>query len=374
MRHSRFVMRLRFWLVLLHVYIGWRLLPDLDLALPGAALAWGYLALSALTLPWVLRVSWLNGRWFAWPISLMTGAFSFLLVLTLARDLLLLVLLLMPLAFGAWREASAWGVVVATLGLSLYALWQARRVPRVVEVRVPLAGLPSALVDFRIVQLSDLHVGPTIKRRQLARYVARANALGPDLVAITGDLTDGRVDELAPELEPLRGLAARHGVFCVTGNHEYYSEAAAWTRAFEQLGLKVLVNAATLITHEGAQLAVAGITDLTAGHYLEAHRSDPQRAAAGLPEAVPRVLLAHQPNSAPAAARAGFDLQLSGHTHGGQLWPWSLAARRANRFLAGLGREGRMWVYTSRGTGYWGPPMRFGAPAEITLIRLQRAD
>nr|WP_286009657.1 metallophosphoesterase [Salinicola sp. S1-1-2] len=304
----------------------------------------------------------------------MTGAFSFLLGATLLRDVALI----------AWRVAgplpsdlacrSAWVALGVALVVSCYAVWQARRLPRTREVDVPLRGLPAPLEGFSIVQLSDLHVGPTIKGRHLQRIVARTNALSPDLVAITGDLTDGRVDELADDVAPLAALEAVHGVFCVTGNHEYYSEAEAWVGALRRLGLQVLVNEATLLERDGARLAVAGITDLSAGYYVPAHRSDPVQAAREIPAGVATVLLAHQPNSAPAAAEAGFDLQLSGHTHGGQIWPWSLLAKRANRFLAGLHREGEMWVYTSRGTGYWGPPMRFGAPAEITRLRLCRAE
>lgn len=369
MRHHRFFLRLRLIVLALHLYVGIRLLPGLDMSGMATLLAGAYLLASALLMPLVVRVTWLNGRWLAWPVALMTGVFSFLLWLTVLRDLVLLLsALTVPLT--ALRSWSAWAVLGATVLLAGFALWQARRLPRVVEVRVPLDGLPAALENFAIVQLSDLHVGPTIKRRHLARIVERVNALSPDLVAVTGDITDGWVKELEAEVAPLSTLTARHGCICVTGNHEYYSEAEAWVEAFERLGLRVLVNASELIDHDGASLAVAGVPDLSAGYYVASHHSDPAAAAAGIPAGVPRILLAHQPNSAPAAAAAGFDLQLSGHTHGGQIWPWSLLARRANRFLAGLGREGRMWVYTSRGTGYWGPPMRFGAPAEITLIRL----
>lgn len=370
-RHHRFFLRLRLIVLALHLYVGIRLLPGLDMSGVATLLAAAYLLASALLMPLVVRVTWLNGRWLAWPVALMTGAFSFLLWLTVLRDLVLLVSVLVtspPPSLWSW---TAWSVVIATLVLSGFALWQARRVPRVVEIEVPLDGLPSELENFTIVQLSDLHVGPTIKRRHLTRIVERVNALSPDLVAITGDVTDGWVKELEVEVAPLSRLTARHGCVCVTGNHEYYSEAEAWVEAFGRLGMRVLINTSELIEHDGATLAVAGVPDLSAGYYVAAHHSDPAAAAAQIAVGVPRILLAHQPNSAPSAATAGFDLQLSGHTHGGQIWPWSLLARRANRFLAGLGREGRMWVYTSRGTGYWGPPMRFGAPAEITLIRLR---
>ncbi|WP_223162126.1 metallophosphoesterase [Salinicola halophyticus] len=373
MRHHRSFLRLRLLLLVLHGYIGWRLLPDLSAGVWGWLVGGGYLLASAIMIPLVVRVTWLNGRWLAWPVALMAGVFSFLLQLTLLRDILLVGWSLVAALSALTVHVSVWVVLAATLLLSGYALWQARRVPRTVEISVPLADLPPALEGFVIVQLSDLHVGPTIKRNHLQRIVERVNSLAPDLVAITGDLTDGRVAELENDVAPLASLNARHGTFCVTGNHEYYSEAEAWIAAFRRLGMRVLINESDYVEHDGAALAVAGITDLSAGYYVASHRSDPAAAARDIPTGMTRILLAHQPNSAPQAAEAGFDLQLSGHTHGGQLWPWSLLARRANRFLAGLGKEGRMWIYTSRGTGYWGPPMRFGAPAEITRIRLTAA-
>jgi len=369
-RHHRSFLRLRLILLMLHGYIGWRLVPDLSAGGWGWLFGVGYLLASAIMIPLVVRVTWLNGRWLAWPVALMAGVFSFLLQLTLLRDILLAAWVLVAVPSSMAVHASAWMVLAGTLLLSGFALWQARRMPRTVEVSVPLVDLPPALDGFVIVQLSDLHVGPTIKREHLRRIVERVNALAPDLVAITGDLTDGRVAELEEDVAPLANLNARHGTFCVTGNHEYYSEVEAWVTAFQRLGMRVLINECDYVEHAGATLAVAGITDLSAGYYVPAHRSDPALAAYGIPPGMIRLLLAHQPNSAPAAAEAGFDLQLSGHTHGGQMWPWSLLARRANRFLAGLGKQGRMWVYTSRGTGYWGPPMRFGAPAEITRLRL----
>lgn len=373
MRHHRSFLRLRLVLLVLHGYVGWRLLSGLSLGVWSNIVGAGYLLTSALLMPWVVRVTWLNGRWFAWPVAVMTGVFSFLLLLTLARDILLATWHVATATTALLVAGSAWGVLIATSVLSIYAVWQARRVPRVVDVSVPLVGLPAALEGLSIVQLSDLHIGPTIKRKHLQRIVERVNSLTPDLVAITGDLTDGRVAELEGDLAPLANLNSLHGTFCVTGNHEYYSEAEAWAAAFERLGMRVLINECDIVEHDEAVLAVAGITDLSAGYYVPKHRSDPVLAARDIPLGATRLLLAHRPNSAPVAAEAGFDLQLSGHTHGGQIWPWSLLARRANRFLAGLGKEGRMWVYTSRGAGYWGPPMRFGAPSEITRLRLCRA-
>jgi len=157
----------------------------------------------------------------------------------------------------------------------------------------------------------------------------------------------------------------------VTGNHEYYSGAPAWIAELRRLGLRVLLNEHVVLRHDAASIVVAGVTDFSAHHFGEQHRSDPEVALAGAPaDAAVRVLLAHQPRSAQAAADAGFDLQLSGHTHGGQFLPWNLLVRFQQPYTAGLHRLRALWIYTSRGTGYWGPPKRFGAPSEITRLRL----
>jgi predicted MPP superfamily phosphohydrolase len=240
-----------------------------------------------------------------------------------------------------------------------------------VEVTVPIANLPRALHGFSIAQISDLHVGATIKRAFVERIVARVNALDADLIAVTGDLVDGSVLQLSSHTAPLAGLTARHGAFFVTGNHEYYSGERAWTAEIRRLGLTVLKNQHVVLRHDGASLVLAGVTDYTAQHFDPAQGSDPVAALRGAPlDAGAKILLAHQPSSATAAAGAGFDLQISGHTHGGQFWPWNLFVGYFQPFTSGLNRLKTLWVYVSRGTGYWGPPNRFLVPAEITRIRL----
>ena len=241
----------------------------------------------------------------------------------------------------------------------------ARRV-RVVRVSVPILGLPPDLEGFRIVQLSDLHVGPTLKRRFVERVVAKANGLDPDVVAFTGDVADGFVPDLKDEVAPLGRLEARLGKFYVTGNHEYYWDAPGWGREVERLGLTVLQNSHQMVRRGSARLLFAGVPDLSVP-------SDPAAALRGAPASDVRVLLAHQPRSAFAARDAGFDLQLSGHTHGGQYFPFNLLVRLFQPFVAGLHRLEAMWLYVSRGTGYWGPPLRIFAPSEITLIELRAA-
>ena len=365
-------------LALLHFYIGIRLLPAMALHPLGAAAGVLLLALSTVLLPAGLLSSrfkrWRYADQLAWAGLLAMGFFSSLLLLTVLRDLVLLVVALFGGTSPQLLRASAIAVPLLALGVTVVGFINARRVARVVEVEVPIAGLPAALHGYCIVQISDIHVGPTIKRGYLNAIVTKVNALQPDAIAITGDLVDGSVRRLAPHTEPLARLAARDGTFFVTGNHEYYSGAQEWIVELRRLGLTVLLNQHVVCERDGERLMIAGVTDFTAHLFNESHRSDPHKAAAGAPHGLhARILLAHQPRSATAAAAAGFDLQLSGHTHGGQFFPWNLFVPLQQPFTAGMNRINQLWVYTSRGTGYWGPPKRFGAPSEITCVRLVSA-
>lgn len=236
------------------------------------------------------------------------------------------------------------------------------------RVRVAIDRLPSSSRGFRIVQITDVHVGPTIGRGFVEELVSRINALEPDVIAITGDLVDGTVAHLAEHVAPLADLRAKHGVYFVTGNHEYYSGADAWIAHLRALGIRVLRNERVAIGGaEGFDLA--GIDDHSSDAF-PGHGSDLARALHGRDTERACVLLAHQPKGIDLADRLGVDLQLSGHTHGGQIFPWNLAVRLQQPFVAGLHKLQRAQIYVSRGTGYWGPPMRLGAPAEITEIEL----
>ena len=379
---------------LLHAWVGWRIAPALAAvaAFPqSAALFWALLVASALLMPMGVAPRRLaNGRAataLTWLGLLCMGLFSSLFVLTLLRDGLLVlawggVMLAGWFGFSGFdpgdlvslQTASAVAVPLLGLGATLWGFSNARRTARVVRVDVPIAGLPAALHGFTVAQISDIHVGPTIRQQYLARIVARVNALGADMVAITGDLVDGRVADLQRHVEPLSGLRSTHGTFFVTGNHEYYSGAHAWIDELRRLGLTVLMNEHVVLRHDTAALVLAGVADYGAHHFDEAHRSDPARSLVGAPADAPiRVLLAHQPRSAQAASSAGFDLQLSGHTHGGQFWPWNHFVKFQQPFTAGLNRLKNLRVYTNSGTGYWGPPKRFGVPSEITHLRLVTA-
>jgi predicted MPP superfamily phosphohydrolase len=367
-------MLLLFISTLLHAYVGARIAPDLPaglwtvlfLALVVASallMPMGLLARNVRTQPWSDRLAWAG--------SLAMGLFSSLFVLTLVRDALLLVGWVLPWSLPGLAGDTAIAVPLLGLAVTLWGFVNARRTAAVVSVDVPIADLPAALHGFTIAQISDIHVGPTIKRPYLRRIVEAVNALGADMVAVTGDLVDGSVRDLGVHVAPLASLSSRHGTFFVTGNHEYYSGAPAWVAELRRLGLTVLMNEHVVLEHGVSSLVVAGVTDHGAHHFDPAERSDPHAAIAGAPpHATVRLLLAHQPRSAEAAEQAGFQLQLSGHTHGGQFLPWNLFVRLQQPFTAGLHKLRRLWVYTSRGTGYWGPPKRGGAPAEITRRRL----
>jgi len=375
MRTSRSFVLVLSLLVLLLVYIGMRLLPDLGLGLAGNLAGVMLLcALGVLVPVGLMSASLRRQRWpqrLSWLGLVSMGLFSSLLVTTLARDVVSLMLLAVGALDASIAHISAAAVPLVALGVTGIGYVNARRVARIKKVDVPIRDLPAALHGYTIAQLSDIHVGPTIGRAYLNAIVTKVNGLGADVIAITGDLVDGSVQRLAGHTEPLARLKADDGVFFVTGNHEYYSGAEEWIAEVRRLGLRVLMNEHVVRRRGAASLMIAGVADYTAHIFHPSHRSDPRRAAAGAPSDIDvRVLLAHQPRSAPDAAAAGFDLQLSGHTHGGQFFPWNLFVPLQQPFVAGLHRVRDMWIYTSRGTGYWGPPKRFGAPSEITLVRL----
>jgi predicted MPP superfamily phosphohydrolase len=298
---------------------------------------------------------------------------SFALVFTLARDVLLMATGwsadLGP-THGFVREAGVPAILAASLVALALGAATALRGPRIERIEIRVPGLHPDLHGYRIVQVSDLHVGRTIRRRYVRHTVERARSLAPDLVALTGDMVDGPVDRLAPHVAPLAELGRVATTFFILGNHDCYSGADAWLRHFASLGAQVLLNSHAVVRKGNARLIVGGVVDPA----YQRIRPDPGEAMKDAEPADFRLLLAHNPRLAPLGARAGFDLQLSGHTHAGQFFPWTLAVRLVHApHVAGLSREGRMWVYVSAGTGTWGPPVRFGTSPELTLVTLLRA-
>ena len=365
----------------LHAYFWMRLVRDTALPAPWSTLATVAIVLLALSLPATVILA----RGLQRPVALLAWlAFSwlgllFLLFVTLLiSDVVSAGFSLHALIGGAAPDAErrqllarifAGTATTFAAGTAVAAAFAALRPVQVKDVSVTLSRLPKALDGFSIVAISDVHLGPTIGADFMRSVVERINALSPDLVAIVGDLVDGSVDELRESAAPLAGLRAREGVFFVTGNHEYYSGAEAWMKHLGTLGIRALQNERVSVRRDGATFELAGTHDLQGRSFGMGHDLD--RALSGRDPTLPLVLLSHQPKTFPESAQKGVDLQISGHTHGGQIWPFGFLVRLQQGFLAGLSRVGEAQLYVSRGTGYWGPPMRLGAPAEISRIVLR---
>ncbi len=306
-------------------------------------------------------------RAFAWAASAAVAVWATFLILSALGDAAHPILL----AFSrADADAAPAAVAASALLIAALGLERALAGPRVKEVRVRARGLAAGLRGLRIVQISDLHAGPTIRREAVARVVERVMALSPDLIAVTGDLADGDARRLAAQVEPLSGLRAPLGVYYVPGNHEYYWNAPAWIEKARALGFTPLINESCVVERAGARLLVAGVPDESGAAFVPGHEPDHAKAV-GRESADFRLLLAHRPDGAAAASRAGFDLQLSGHTHGGQFFPASLFIGFFHKHARGLSREADLTLYVNSGTGYWGPAHRFAVPAEITLLVLE---
>jgi len=360
-----------------YAYLAWRLASD---PLPRLALAVPFV------LVWLVPVVyWVRDRESGSPVDELLhfasyacmGWLNFALLLSLGRDALLLATAWAePLSavHAALRDAGAPAVILGSFAAFAVGALAALRGPRVRHVDIAVEGLEAALDGLRIVQITDLHVGPTIRAAYVRRVVRMANELAPDLLALTGDLVDGSVARLARHVAPLAELLPAGRVFFVPGNHEYYSGAAQWLAHFRSLNMRVLLNEYAVLSIRGARMIVGGVLDPAARSYEPDQVPRPDLAAGRDEGAAFRLLLAHNPKLAPLAETAGFDLQLSGHTHAGQFFPWTLAIHLVHApHVAGLSRSGRMWVYVSAGTGTWGPPMRFGSEPELTLVRLTRA-
>jgi predicted MPP superfamily phosphohydrolase len=355
------------------------------------------IALTALVLATVILPRWVgvnHSAWFAWP-----GYIWFALVVYLVLALLVLEPVRLVLRRLTRRQqgpppaaedtdvptqdraaavsrrlfiarASAVAAGVASVSVVGYGMAAALGPPDVLRVPVRLRRLNQVFNGFRIAVVSDIHLGPLAGRSHTERIVAMINETEPDLVAVVGDLVDGTVEELGPAAEPLRDLVSREGSFFVTGNHEYFvADTADWLRELERFGVHPLRNENTVIRRGGAAFHLAGVNDVAGKSHGEPPDFD--RALSGVDSSRPTVLLAHQPILVAQAAEHGVDLQLSGHTHGGQMWPFHYIVRAVQPSLAGLSTVHDTQLYVSRGAGFWGPPVRVGAPPDISVISLQ---
>ena len=383
---------------LMHGYLWFRLVRDPGLPDPWRRLATIALVVLALAVPAGMFAVRLGSGWVARLVPVLAFAWlgtAFLLFCAVAAlDLARLAAEAMGFVVEWVRarpeapadperrafvaRAVAGGALLAGGGAAAFALRSATGPAQVTEVPIRLERLPAALSGLAIAQITDLHVGPTIRERQVRRVVEQTNALRPDVVAITGDLVDGPVAELGPAVAELARLRAPHGVYFVTGNHEYYSGAAAWIEEVRRLGIRVLRNERVSIGDAGASIDLAGVDDWSAARWGNSagHTANLSRALQGRDPERSLVLLAHQPRGVDEAVRAGVELQVSGHTHGGQLVPFNLLVATAYPYLRGLYTHREQaatgQIFVSRGTGYWGPPMRLGSPPEIAKLVLTR--
>ncbi len=365
----------------LHYYIYARLIRDTHLVAPWRQIATAALILLAISQPATFIVRRGLGKAglsaLHWTAYIWMGMVFFLFVLMLSADVARVFALLGRKAMGAPAlddperrkmigRMIGGAVALIASGIGIVAMRNALKKVAVREVRVPLPNLPRSAHGTTIVQITDVHLGPTIGKGFLEDVVATINAQSPDIIAITGDLVDGSVEELRDAAAPLAQLKAKHGVFFVTGNHEYYAGVHDWMVELERLGIKVLRNERVAI---GDGLDLAGIDDFSA--HGGGHGPDLPRALDGRDAKRALVLLAHQPRAIWEAAKLGVGLQLSGHTHGGQIFPWNFLVKLQQPFIRGLSKVGDTLLYVSCGTGYWGPPMRLGAPAEVTRVVLE---
>lgn len=387
--------------VLAYFYIGWRFIKPLRIAPRWKWALWAGLLLGFLTMIAGVRLgrnAETPGNLLSWVSYVLMGLLSTLFFLLLIRDMGLLIsrgiakLRSRPAAQENVSPASAQpvakereidkerrahllqltniGVVGLTGVITSYGIYEARKRPGIVNISVPIERLPRSFAGFRIVQITDVHAGLTVGREWIEGIAEEVHALKPDLIAFTGDMVDGSVANLRNAVAPLGELQAPFGKFFVTGNHEYYSGVEEWLVEVERLGYDVLLNEHRIIERGGDRLVLGGVTDFTGGRHLESHRSDPAAAFRNAPPEMVRIFMAHQPKTLLQTDGVDFDLMLSGHTHGGQFFPWHLATATDQPYLSGLHRPNGKWIYVSKGTGYWGPPVRLGARSEITVITL----
>lgn len=381
-------------------YLGWRLIASANLTEPWNIVAWSVLIFLYVVPPiaFSLQISRIeNGftDFLAWVSYLSMAFVSMVFMLVVLRDILFLLSAGLQKIILAAREIlqsaslaaleadpgrrefllhASGAAIVATGGfLTAYGFYEARRKPAILEIGIPIRNLPADLEGFRILQVTDIHAGLTVTRPFVEMVAEQIDGIKADIIALTGDLVDGTVGHLRGHVEPFRHLSAPYGRFFVTGNHEYYSGVDPWIEEVDRMGFTVLLNEHRVLRRGSASMLLCGINDFSAGDFDKRRPSDPAAAVDGAPKTDVRILLAHQPRSIFAAQSHGFDLQISGHTHGGQFFPWNFLAAVGQPYIAGLHKHENTWVYVSKGTGYWGPPVRLAARSELTVLTLTRA-
>jgi uncharacterized protein len=365
----------------IHAYVGSRILAAMPPASPAPRFVWPVLAGLYFLMVAALFLA-RTGHPSIWTKSVVAAGFAWmglaflLLAAGLAGDLSGALLRL-----AAWMSGqdlssiSRWirlGLLACAPLAAVHGIFQALRPPEIREIEIPVAGLAPAWDGVRIAHVTDTHIGPILGRSWTEDLVRRVDSARPDIVVHTGDLVDGSVGALRAEVEPLARLQGREGTFFVTGNHEGYSGIAPWCAQMRSWGWDVLANESRIVSRGGDRLAIAGITDAHEGALRDGTAPDVVRALRGMPADVPVVLLAHQPVQALQAQGMGVSLQLSGHTHGGQIWPFHFLVRLQQPMVAGYARVGDVPVFTSRGAGFWGPPLRIGARAEVPILVLRK--
>lgn len=304
--------------------------------------------------------------------NLIFGATVLLAVFQIAFDAVSILLTVIEGGFPSVPPEVRYGLGVAALGLAAFGVSQAIRVPALKDIEIPISGLSPAFDGYKLLQLTDLHISRLFPARWAEAVVSRANALGADLIVMTGDLIDGDVAHRRLDVQSIAQLRARDGVWAIPGNHEYFFDYREWMLEYERLGLRTLLNRHVVVERDQAKLVIAGVTDSSAGHSGNA-TPDLTAAILDAPREAPIILLDHQPMRAKKAAAAGVALQLSGHTHGGMVVGLaSIVARANNGFVSGLYKIGSMKLYVNNGTGLWpGFALRLGKPAELTRITLR---
>ncbi len=310
--------------------------------------------------------------YFIGSIYLMLGLFFCLVFYLLIGDIALKIFQLFKGKNTDLNRRTFFGMVGISAANVVFGVVSAARGPKLYNVTIPIKNLPDSFVGYKIVQISDLHVGPTIKRDYVERVKDMTNRLNPDMVALTGDLLDGTPDRIGNHLRPIADIQSKDGSFFVSGNHEYYWNYLSWEKFFREWGLIILENSSHTITRGHDRLSIIGLPDQTAQRFLGI-AVDIKKAMEDVPPLNKKILLAHRPHVFDKNNDYNIDLQLSGHTHGGQFFPWNLIIAAVWKYHAGLYGHKGTWIYVNRGTGYWGPPLRSGVIAELTQLILQKA-